>query len=577
MSEALESQWRQVVESRANQTALCGREQTLTFGQLDQRARHVADLLRTYSAPALAIRGRDHASAVIGMVGALLARVPFVLVDHQLSETARGHVHRLINGALWLDELSQLDRARSHTAPRSVPVWRTSQADDAYMLFTSGSTGLPKGARIGRDNLESFIAALGTRLQLGPDDTWLQVSSLGFDVIIEEVFPVLYHGGTVAIRLDPYDPDPQSLHDDLATSTATIVELSTRYWYEYKRWLDASGLEPPSTLRLIIVGGERMDPAPYRDWQARGRTPLIHVYGLTECTVTSTMYSGVLAPNESEVPIGVPLANSTVTIDVAAASDWSHSGVGEIVLGGSCVGRGYVDDDAATAARFVLSSEGALTYRTGDLGYLDHDGQLVFAGRRDEQVKIRGRRVELAEIDHVLSSVPGIETAAAVLEPGEGRLIAFVCPASSTKGSPAPIFAAHVPQWAVPSEVHVIDSIPVTPHGKTDRNELLRLVEAHKANRHGPPGAQPDEPGDIGRVLEHMRRVLGRPDLAADDDFFDYGGNSLLTLELVTRLRKSLGPEIRLRPRTLFVHRTARAVAAQISMQRNQPSSTPES
>ncbi|KIF07477.1 hypothetical protein PL81_01710, partial [Streptomyces sp. RSD-27] len=208
-----------------------------------------------------------------------------------------------------------------------------------------------KGTVVGRDALGRFASAVAERLGLTPRDRWLQVASLGFDVLIEEVFPAFAAGAAVVCREDTRALDAEELHITLARTRTTVVELSTQYWLEYARWLTASGTTTPAQLRTVVVGGERMDPGPYRAWQARQPAGLAHVYGLTECTVSSTFYTGLLPADAQEVPLGTPLRD--VRISVRREGRPVPDGeTGEIHIGGPLLARGFLDDEAATARRF---------------------------------------------------------------------------------------------------------------------------------------------------------------------------------------------------------------------------------
>ncbi|MGY5633255.1 AMP-binding protein [Streptomyces sp. UC1A3] len=275
----------------------------------------------------------DPGRTVLGMLAALKAGAGFTVLDDRLPAAARDSLVRRTEAAVWLGDGAHApaaayvpDGAAGGAATGEGagaadagghpvrPPARAAGHDVAYVLFTSGSTGQPKGTLIERDSLRRFAAAVAERLELAAGDRWLQVASLGFDVLIEEVFPALVAGAAVVCRADTRALDAEELHTMIARTGTTVVELSTQYWLEYARWLDARGLTTPAGLRLVVVGGERMDPRPYRDWQARQPARLAHVYGLTECTVSSTFYTGLLPADAREVPLGTPLRDVEISV-----------------------------------------------------------------------------------------------------------------------------------------------------------------------------------------------------------------------------------------------------------------------
>ncbi|MEV7172620.1 amino acid adenylation domain-containing protein [Streptomyces sp. NPDC093224] len=542
----------------------------------------------------------DPARTVLGMLAALKSGAGFTVLDDRLPEAARTALVARTAAAVWLGDGGHAPEgahvpAEPHRegsgdpddAPPPLRPGRAGGSDVAYVLFTSGSTGRPKGTVVERDALGRFAAAVANRLGLTRDDRWLQVASLGFDVLIEEVFPAFAAGAAVVCREDTRALDAEELHVTLARTRTTVVELSTQYWLEYARWLEASGTSTPESLRTVVVGGERMDPVPYRRWQTRQPAGLAHVYGLTECTVSSTFYTGLLPADAEEVPLGTPLQDVGIGI--------RHDGVpvpdgetGEIHIGGPLLARGFLDDEAATASRFVpdpyADTPGARVYRTGDLGRIDADGQLVFLGRVDDQVKIRGHRLEPARVERALCEAAGVGQAVVFPDPETGTVLwAFTVP-EDPAAAPLPGEAvrltgpdrdallapleAQLPDWAVPRVLHRVSVLPKNPHGKVDKRRLAAWAAAGArtpapAPAPGHPGTAGDSSGDpaLDGVLALFREVLDAPALGPDDDFFDHGGQSLLALRLLARLRESRPDAAGLRASALFTARTPRRFA----------------
>ncbi|MGA4797387.1 amino acid adenylation domain-containing protein [Streptomyces lavendulocolor] len=570
----------------------------------------------------------DPCRTVLGMLAALKAGAGFTVLDDRLPAAARDSLVRRTEAAVWLGDGAHApaaayvpDGAAGGLADDGTvggtatgegagaadagghpvrPPARAAGHDVAYVLFTSGSTGQPKGTLIERDSLRRFAAAVAERLELAAGDRWLQVASLGFDVLIEEVFPALVAGAAVVCRADTRALDAEELHTTMARTGTTVVELSTQYWLEYARWLDARGLTTPAGLRLVVVGGERMDPRPYREWQARQPAQLAHVYGLTECTVSSTFYTGLLPADAAEVPLGTPLRD----VEISVRRDGRpvpQGESGEIHIGGPLLARGFLDDDAATARRFVpdpLSAvPGARVYTTGDLGRIDADGNLVFLGRLDDQVKIRGHRLEPARVERALCEDPAVEQAVVFPDPATGTVLwAFTVPADPERaplpGEAVRLTAAErdalvapleeqLPDWAVPRVLYRVSVLPKNPHGKIDKRRLsdwatATVMNAAAATGTGTAatgtGAGPTVPGSPGpggeplsTVLGLFREVLGAPELGPDDDFFEHGGQSLLAMRLLARLREFLPSAAGLRASALLRCPTPRLLAGALA------------
>jgi amino acid adenylation domain-containing protein len=566
----------------------------------------------------------DPGRTVLGMLAALKAGAGFTVLDDRLPAAARDSLVRRTEAAVWLGDGAHAPAAayvpagpagtgggpaddRGSTARR--PARTATGGDVAYVLFTSGSTGQPKGTLIERDSLRRFAAAVAERLELAAGDRWLQVASLGFDVLIEEVFPALVAGAAVVCRADTRALDAEELHTMMARTGTTVVELSTQYWLEYARWLDERGLTTPAGLRLVVVGGERMDPRPYRDWQARQPARLAHVYGLTECTVSSTFYTGLLPADAREVPLGTPLRD----VEISVRRDGRpvpQGESGEIHIGGPLLARGFLDDDAATARRFVpdpLSAvPGARVYTTGDLGRIDADGNLVFLGRLDDQVKIRGHRLEPARVERALCEEPAVEQAVVFPDPTTGTVLwAFTVPADPERaplpGEAVRLTAAErdalvapleeqLPDWAVPRVLYRVSVLPKNPHGKIDKRRLsdwatatvtnAAVVTGTAATGTGAGRTVPGSPAAAGTaatgapgpggeplstVLGIFREVLGAPELGPDDDFFEHGGQSLLAMRLLARLREFLPSAAGLRASALLRCPTPRLLAGALA------------
>jgi len=619
-SDALLESWRTVVARHGERIALSNGQRTLTYRQLAAVAQRIGGRLAAAgAAPGRQVILQVNApiDAVMSMLGVLEAGAAFALLEDGLPQGARAARVDRVSAVLsagrgqpadalplpWVDLAPELDGVEPGGP---VPDGSTRPGPAAYVMFTSGSTGRPKAVEIGRDALHGFSLAVADRLALHPGDRWLQLASLGFDVLIEEVFPALMTGSTVVCRPDSTAPDPQELHAMLSDMGVTIVELSTQYWREYARWLDIRNETTPPGLRRVLVGGERMDPDDWRRWERSGHAPLVHVYGLTECTVTSTMYDGRLPADAQEVPIGTPLANAEVTVRGADRLPVTAGELGEIYIGGPSLASGYIGDPELTARRFVpdpRSPERHL-YATGDRGRILPDGNLEFRGRLDNQLKVRGHRLEPASVERLLTADPEVAQAVVLLDVNtRTTLSACLVPAGPvprvTGDRVLPVtgerreellagLGTELPDWAIPRRLFWTAELPKNAHGKLDRHSLDTMLAA--ASRPAPEATAPavgagtsrergqesgEEPAQLAAVLELFRVLLGDPGFGPDSDFFEGGGQSILAMRLVTELRATLPSTPGLRTSTVFDHPTPRRlahwVAAQTGRSRNAP------
>jgi amino acid adenylation domain-containing protein len=440
----------------------------------------------------------------------------------------------------------------------------------AYVIYTSGSTGRPKGVGISHRALGSHNLAAVERYGLTAGDRASQLTSIGFDISVEEIFPTWAAGGAVVFRPVHVAGFGSEFMAWLARERVTVLNIPTAFWHAWVADLSASSAALPPSLRLAIVGGEKAQAAALAEWRriTRGGIRWMNGYGPTEAAITATVYEAV-DEADGEVPIGRAMPNARAYI----LSDELHPlSEGELCIGGEGVARGYLGRRGLTAERFApdpFGAPGSRLYRTGDRARWRNDGEIEFLGRVDEQVKIAGFRVEPGEVEAVLAEHPAVAQAAVVARAFEGagvRLVAYAVPAAegADEGELRRWLRERLPGFLVPSALVVIDALPLSAHGKVDRRALPAPAELH------PPLPGFAEPcGDTEcEVARAWREVLGIPRVAADADFWALGGHSLLAMQVLSRIRQRLGVELPVR--ALFDAPTVAELARAVDAARGQ-------
>ncbi|WP_322756045.1 non-ribosomal peptide synthetase, partial [Frankia sp. Cas3] len=418
----------------------------------------------------------------------------------------------------------------------------------AYMIYTSGSTGRPKGVVVPHSALTNFLTGMSALLEAGSGDVWLASTSLSFDISGLEIYLPLVAGARLVLADRDTARDGAALARLAEAAGVTHVQATPSGW---RMLLDAGiGLSDVTAL----AGGEALPLSLARELRSRtGR--LVNVYGPTETTIWSVAWAVPADP--TEVLIGGPIANTAAYVLDSHGGPAPVGTVGELVIGGAGVAYGYHGRPALTAERFVadpFGAPGSRLYRTGDRVRRRADGSLDFLGRVDDQVKVRGHRIEPVEIEAVLESHPGVAHAAVVVR-GE-VLVAYVVGKVEGLREHA---AAALPEYMVPTVVLALDALPLTPNGKLDRRALPSPDFAAVASTGGRgPSTLREE-----LLCQAFAGVLGLEAVGVDDDFFALGGHSLLATRLVSRVRSVLGVDVPLR--TLFEAPTVAGLASRFS------------
>ena len=431
----------------------------------------------------------------------------------------------------------------------------------AYVIYTSGSTGTPKGVAVEHRSVVAFAADTAERLDVRPSDRVLQLAAPGFDIVVEELFPAWHRGAAVVLASDGM-LSPGELLETVERHGVTWFDLPTAYWHEWVRHLARTGARIPASVRFVVVGGERIARERLAEWSATG-VPLVHMYGVTEATVNSTAFRlepGADGSRRDSLPIGRATGGARLYVLDGAMQPLPAGVPGELWIGGAGVARGYLGRPALTAGRFLpdpfSGAAGARLYRTGDRVRRLASGDLAFLGRVDQQVKVRGFRVEPGEVGAALLAHPGVRECVVVARedaPGESRLVAYVAgsaPADELRGR----LRARLPAHMVPAVFVPLAALPLSANGKVDRAALPAPEAPARA-----PGRAPRTATER-LVAEVWADVLGVERVSADDNFFDLGGHSLLLVRVHARLSERLGAEVPIAE--LFQHATLASLAA---------------
>lgn len=435
----------------------------------------------------------------------------------------------------------------------------------AVVFYTSGTTNRPKGVMFLHRELTEFTLAMAEVFGLDSRDRVLQVAPVGFDVLLEDVFPVLAVGGTVVIPPEPITEAVGDLTSVIEENRVTGLELTTPLWQEWVSDLVREGRSLPGSLRFVAMGGDHVSPVHVEKWRRFG-LPLVHVYGMNEATCTSTSFT--LAPDETGpltgvLPLGRPLPHVGTHVLDEELEPVGDGQVGELYISGG-LARGYLRRPGLTAERFLPSpfgGPGERMYRTGDLVRRLADGTLEFIGRVDHQVKIRGFRVEIGEVIAALDAYASVERSTAMVRednPGDKRLVGYIvtvpgCPVPGTEELRRHM-ADTVPDYMVPSAFVPVAALPLSGNGKIDPKALPAPDYGSRG------GTELLADGAESAIAALFADVLSLDTVGPRDNFFDLGGHSMLAIRLVSRLRKELS--LSLRVRDVVRNPTPRGLAA---------------
>jgi amino acid adenylation domain-containing protein len=580
-----------------------------TYQELNNRANQLAHYLQSLGVKADSLVGifvERSLDMIIGILGILKAggayvpldinypkeRITYILEDTQLSI--------LLTQSQLLEQLPAfqgiticLDQDWSTIAKQSTvsPLVEVDQHNLAYIIYTSGSTGQPKGVMIEHRSVVNYILTTIREYGITSEDQILQFSSICFDASVEEIFVSLLSGATLVLRTEEMLRSSEYFWQCCQKWQLTVLGIPTAYWHQLASELTPDTLPILSKIKLIVIGGEAIQPAKVQQWQTvTGQysplSRLLNAYGPTEATIAAT-FSEFTSPTITNIPIGRPISNTQVYILDACLQPVPVGVAGELHIGGMGLARGYFNRPELTQEKFIPNSfekdevipptplnkggnEPSKLYKTGDLCRYLTDGNIEYLGRIDNQVKIRGFRIELGEIETVLSQHNAVKTAVVIAqedETNQKRLVAYIIPQKEIISAPKEenslnvtelrqFLKAKLPEYMIPSAFVILESLPLTPNGKID-HPALPAPEFQSQEQYIAPR------NPIEEILSSIwAKVLKVAQVGIHDNFFELGGHSLLATQLISRIREAFQVEMPLRE--LFVAPTIAELSQEI-------------
>ncbi|WP_166923722.1 non-ribosomal peptide synthetase [Flavobacterium poyangense] len=466
---------------------------------------------------------------IIAIIGVLKAGAVYVPIDPAYPEARKNYIQQdsecklVINTEIVNEFKSNLDKYAEESFVTISP------KDLAYVIYTSGSTGNPKGVQITHESFVDYVLTFKNHFQLTAQDSVVQQASISFDTSIEEIFPILISGGTLFFHDDKGDFEAlfrlcEQHHITVLSTNPYALQYLNDVYDQYNL-----------SLRTLISGGDTLQADHISNlWD---KFAVFNTYGPTESTVCATYYQ--ITKKETVIPIGKPIVNRQVYILESDTTQLTPVGIiGELCISGKGVAAGYLNQPELTKEKFVTNpfKTDAVMYRTGDLGYWMSDGNIGFIGRKDHQIKIRGYRVELGEIEHALQEDQTVTTAVVLAKEraGELVLVAYVVGVNINIEVLKKSLRSSLPEYMIPGFYVELESIPLTSNGKIDKKALLAIEDLGAKNiEYVAPTSDLES-----QMVLLWEEILGISKIGITTSFFDLGGHSLKVIRLINKLEK---------------------------------------
>ncbi len=564
-------------------------EQRLTYRELNQRANQLAHHLQALGVGPDVLVGicvERSLDMIVGLMGILKAGGAYVPMDPNYPTERLGFMLEDSQAPILLTQEKCLGILPAHHAqvicldrdwptiaqkPKSNPASDVAPHHRVYCIFTSGSTGKPKGAQITHQNFVSNLYAYVDAYQVhGTVTSTLQMASFSFDMFGADLQRTLWHGAKLVICPQEWLLDPPRLYALMRTEQIDFAQFVPAVLRSLVNYLEKSG-QDLRFMNILNIGGDVWYMHEYERFKrfCSPSTRIVNSYGVTECTIDSSYFehTNEAVPLEGIVPIGRPFSNTQLYILDKQQQPVPIGVAGELYLGGANVGLGYLNRPELTAERFIpdpWSKDGAgYLYKTGDLARYLPDGNIDFMGRSDHQVKIRGNRVELGEIETLLGQHPDVREAVVMAQDqGNGkRLVAYVVPRTAQLDLRAlrAWLEDELPDYMVPAAFIYLDELPLTPNGKVNRGNLPQPDADHlvRSTPYAPPTTSQEALlAEIWQTMLQIERV------GIHDNFFEVGGDSILAIQIISRARQA---GLHFTVRQLFQTRTIAQLAAVVT------------
>ncbi|PSB59204.1 type I polyketide synthase [Chamaesiphon polymorphus] len=564
-SKCLHHLFEEQVERTPDAVAVVFNDRQLTYRALNDRANRLAHQLIALKVEPEVLVGLSVARSletIVGILGILKAggayvpldpaypaeRLAYMLADSQVpvlvtTTDLAGSFSDYSGALVCLDGLQPAATADTQPNP-SIPV---TPDHLIYIIYTSGSTGKPKGVMVTHANVGRLFAATQDWYQFDNLDVWTMFHSYAFDFSVWELWGALIYGGKLVVVPFEVSRSPQEFYELLARERITILNQTPSAFRQLLRVATDAPANLELSLRSVIFGGEALDLQSLKPWFAKygDKVPqLVNMYGITETTVHVTYRPIALEDLTSGSVIGCPIPDLELYILDADRQPVAIGVAGEMYIGGAGVARGYLNRPELTAERFIANSlnvEGTgKLYRTGDLARYLPNGDIEYLGRIDNQVKIRGFRIELGEIEAAITQNERVREAVVIVredEPGDVRLVAYVVPAGTQSIDIAELRASlkqQLPDYMVPATCVSLAAMPLTPNGKIDRKALPAPTAANLGARQSFVAARTATEAILTEIWQEILRLES---VGVEDNFFDLGGNSLLGIKAIERMR----------------------------------------
>ncbi|WP_339065083.1 non-ribosomal peptide synthase/polyketide synthase [Teredinibacter turnerae] len=586
----------QILTGFADNTAVKWGDVHLSYSELESKANKLANFLTSTAqvkkGDIVALSLPPSTTLVVAVLAVMKAGAAYLPIDVKMPEDRVKYIldDAKVSSILTVSSYSAalqglvehtvcLDAEKTKTVIENQPLQKPAAHNDAqslaYVIYTSGSTGVPKGVGVSHRNFVAFIEAMTVDYPITPGLRVLQFSSFSFDVFVEEFSASVLSGGCLVIPEDEVLTSVEHFIKRVCTDEINVLSLPTAFWHQLCSELQHLRLLENSNLRLIVTGGEAMNLECAEDWRrcVPGEIRVLNSYGPTETTVAVSYYdiAGLTADLPS-VPIGRPMTNTSLYVLGTEKNLLPRGVLGELYVAGPQVTGGYFNRSELTEKSFsivALGHEKKWLYRTGDLVRWQDNGVLSFEGRVDEQVKVRGFRIELKEIEQHLLRHPGVQDALVTyteVSVGNSQLIAWIVFDKThadkiTEEAVKTWLKNRLPGYMVPATVKALLQFPLTITGKIDRKALpLDLLDSGESLSYSPPTTKSQE-----ILCDLWRDILGQSNVGIHTNFFDLGGHSLLAMRLVSRINERFGSNLRVRE--VFEHAT---VASQSELLANQ-------